>query len=65
MSLEKAIQHGKEKRKQYKGRTSKLFDWSCRNHGSCGYCKNNRLRNFNVQKFSAIEEILEWKNQIE
>jgi hypothetical protein len=35
MSLEKAIIHGKEHRKQYRG--SKRFDCSCRNHGSCGY----------------------------
>jgi len=40
MSLEKAIAHGKEKRKPYRG--SKRFDCSCRNHGSCGYCLGNR-----------------------
>jgi len=40
MSLEKAIAHGKEKRKPYRG--SKRFDCSCRNHGSCGYCLSNR-----------------------
>jgi hypothetical protein len=40
MSLEKAIAHGKEKRKAYRG--SKRFDCSCRNHGSCGYCERNR-----------------------
>jgi len=22
---------------------SRRFDWSCRNHGSCGYCERNRL----------------------
>lgn len=40
MSLEKAIEHKKEKRKAYRG--SKRFDHSCRNHGSCGYCESNR-----------------------
>ena len=40
MSLEKAIKHGKEKRKQYYG--SQAFDHSCRPHGSCPYCENNR-----------------------
>lgn len=40
MSLEKAIEHKKEKRKPYRG--SKRFDHSCRNHGSCGYCESNR-----------------------
>ena len=40
MSLEKAIAHGKEHRKPYRG--SKAFDCSCRNHGSCSYCEGNR-----------------------
>lgn len=40
MSLEKAIAHGKEHRKPYRG--SKAFDCSCRNHGSCSYCESNR-----------------------
>jgi hypothetical protein len=41
MSLEKAIIAGKEKRKAYRG--SKVWDYSCRNHGSCDYCVNSRL----------------------
>jgi len=40
MSLEKAIKYGKEKRVQY--RRSLAFDRTCRNHGSCEYCKSNR-----------------------
>lgn len=40
MSLEKAIQHGKEKRKRYYN--SADFDHSCRPHGGCPYCENNR-----------------------
>jgi hypothetical protein len=40
MSLEKAIEHKKEKRKPYRG--SKRFDHTCRNHGSCSYCEDNR-----------------------
>jgi UDP-N-acetylglucosamine pyrophosphorylase len=40
MSLDKAIEHKKEKRKQY--RNSSAFDRSCRNHGSCPYCERNR-----------------------
>lgn len=38
MSLDKAIEHGKEKRRRYWG--SKEFDRSCRNHGSCGWCRD-------------------------
>lgn len=45
MSLDKAIIHGKEYRKPY--RKSKRFYKSCRNHGSCYYCRDNRLHNRN------------------
>ena len=41
MSLNKAIIYGKEKRKPYTG--TKAVDCSCRNHGSCDWCKENRL----------------------
>ena len=50
MSMEKAIASGKEHRKKYRG--SKAFSCSCRNHGTCDYCKGNRLYKFNkkIQK---------------
>lgn len=41
MSLRQAIVHGKEKRKAYRG--AKAFDVTCRNHGSCDWCRSNRL----------------------
>jgi hypothetical protein len=41
MGLYKAIEAGKEKRRQYKG--AKLVDCSCRNHGTCTWCQENRL----------------------
>jgi hypothetical protein len=41
MGLEKAIEHGKEHRKSYRG--VKTFDRTCRNHGSCAWCRENRL----------------------
>ena len=37
MSLDKAIEHGKEKRKPYRG--AKAVDHSCRNHGDCPWCQ--------------------------
>lgn len=40
MSLDKAIKYGKEKRKPY--RKAKAVDKSCRNHGDCKWCENNR-----------------------
>lgn len=44
MSLDKAIEHKKEKRKPY--RKAKAVDKTCRNHGSCPWCKSNRLHKF-------------------
>jgi uncharacterized protein (DUF983 family) len=41
MSLDKGIEHGKEKRRKYQ--KSKRYDRSCRNHGSCPYCREGRL----------------------
>ena len=40
MSLDKAIEHNKEHRKPYRG--GKAIDRTCRNHGSCPWCKGNR-----------------------
>lgn len=56
MSLNKAIEHGKEHRKQYTD--IRLIDVTCRNHGSCPYCRKNRMFKFDVrrQPQSYIEE---------
>jgi hypothetical protein len=48
MSLGKAIKHGKEKRKIYRG--SKAFDRSCRNHGGCPWCEEGRMHSTNKRK---------------
>lgn len=40
MALNKAIKFGKEHRKPYTG--SKLIDKTCRNHGGCAWCEENR-----------------------
>jgi len=58
MGLEKAILHGKEKRKPY--RHSKRFDTSCRNHGSCGWCLHNRTYSHNKNKLICLEKINEF-----
>lgn len=44
MSLDKAIEHHKEKRKPYRG--AKAIDCTCRNHGSCPWCRENRTHRF-------------------
>ena len=40
MALDKAIQHGKEHRKPYF--SSRAIDKTCRNHGGCPWCEENR-----------------------
>ena len=40
MSLNKAIEHKKEYRKPY--RKAKAVSKSCRNHGACKWCEDNR-----------------------
>ncbi len=57
MSLDKAIQHGKEHRKPYHG--SKAIDCTCRNHGSCIWCKENRLHKFKKDE-PLIDEEENW-----
>ena len=39
--MEKAIASGKEHRKEYRG--AKAIDKSCRNGGSCEWCRRNRM----------------------
>lgn len=54
MSLDKAIAHGKERRKPYRG--SKAFDYTCRNHGSCPWCEENRKHKFRDKHPLLTEE---------
>lgn len=61
--LDKAIKHGKEHRKPYKG--AKSFDRSCRNHGSCTYCLNNRTCRNNAKTEAANEALQEYKDDSE
>lgn len=53
MSLDKAIEHGKEHRKPYRG--TKAIDPSCRNHGGCPWCEGNRL-------YSTKKELEKWRS---
>ena len=53
MSLDKAIEHKKEKRKPYRG--AKSIDKSCRNHGDCPWCNGNRKHKHNKRR-SAMDD---------
>lgn len=55
MSMEKSIYYGKEHRKPHYG--SKVFDWSCRNHGACSYCYDNRMHSDRKRLLTVKEEI--------
>lgn len=57
MALDKAILHGKEKRKPYYG--TKAIDYSCRNHGSCPYCTANRLYKNKKRLLIALDKLAE------
>jgi len=56
--LDKAIEHGKEYRKQYTG--AKLCDRTCRNHGSCPQCKQNRTFSFTRNNWRSKQELEEY-----
>lgn len=56
MSMDKAIAHGKEHRKPYRG--SKSIDCSCRNHGSCPWCLENRKHKFRDKQSADMAEWL-------
>jgi len=58
MSLDKAIKHGKEHRKPFKG--SARFDKGCRNHGPCSYCADNRChKHKRSDKKIDLDEVFE------
>lgn len=52
MSLNKAIEAGKEHRQPYRG--AKAVDQSCRNHGSCKWCEENRKHKFKKAEMKGI-----------
>ena len=55
MSLDKSIKSKKEHRKQYRG--SKLRDATCRNHGSCPWCEDNRRFHDRKNRIRAAAEV--------
>jgi hypothetical protein len=57
MSLDKAIEHGKERRKRYY--RAKAFDRTCRPNGSCPWCRGNRLHKHKKRLLNAEDTKLE------
>ena len=61
MSLDKGIEHGKEHRRQYRG--SKAIDPTCRNHGGCQWCEENRKHKFRVKHPLYQEDFEEFETE--
>lgn len=59
MSLDKAIEHGKEKRKNY----HRSIDSWCNNHGGCPWCESDRLHSIKKRKDAAKDKMREFKNE--
>ena len=63
MSLNKAIEHGKEFRKPYGreyGTYAKAVCALCRNHGGCIWCLGNRMYKNNRKERAAMMDLKEW-----
>lgn len=58
MSLDKGIEYGKERRRQYSG--SKRFDHSCRTGSNCDRCRNGRQYNGKRRELSAKEILTDY-----
>lgn len=54
MSLNKAIESGKEHRKPYRG--AKSCDPMCRNHGGCKWCEDGRLHKYKKAQLKGTDE---------
>ena len=58
MALDKAILHKKEHRKPYAG--SKAIDKTCRNHGGCPWCEENRKYKYIKKSEKTLDRLKEW-----
>lgn len=62
MALNKAIEHKKEHRKPYY-KLCEQIDPSCRNHGGCVWCEENRKYSYkkNIKKMEF--RLKEWESE--
>ena len=58
MTLDKAIQHGKEHRCEYRG--AKSVSKHCRNNNQCSYCRDNRTFKNKVREPLDIIDNPDW-----
>lgn len=57
--LDKAIKGGREHRNPYRG--AKAVDKECRNHGTCEWCRENRLKGNKVKEMKMLDELKEYR----
>ena len=62
MGLEKAIASGQEHRRPYHG--AKAVCFNCRNHGTCDYCKSNRLHSIHKREAAADAQQEEYETYV-
>jgi hypothetical protein len=63
MSLDKGIEYGKERRKEYYGHKS--FTGSCRTGGNCYRCRSGRQYNGKRRELSAKEILTDYLRGID
>ena len=61
MTLNKAIEHNKEKRKQYTG--GKAIDKRCRTHGGGEWCEGNRKYSRIKRELAADQDMQEFMEE--
>ena len=61
MTLDKAIKHNKEHRKEY--RDAKAVDKTCRNHGSDIWCVHDRTNKYIKRKQEWQDKLEEYLNE--
>lgn len=59
MGMMKAIQSGKEHRRPYY--RAKASCKSCRNHGGCEWCLDNRLYKYKKREQKMLDRMKEWE----
>lgn len=65
MTLNKAIEHGKEKRKAFcreNGTRAKEISKVCRNHGGCEWCLDNRTHKYQKTDEAVAERMREYND---
>lgn len=60
MTLDKAIKHNKEYRKEYKG--VKAINKTCRNHGGDAWCIHDRTNKYTKRKQEWQDKLEEYLN---